>query len=450
MKSKNKQLLAAGACLGVMLGGAGKIQAQSQTQPDANSNGNDKITQLQKENEDLQRRLAKLETLAEKEGLMTSGATNADPPVSAMTDFSITGFVTTSYFHDTSEPPIQNGHVSPGYLWNRVNDSLSLNKIKLTFASPAVQASGDKFDVAYRVSFIAGQDAPIVNTKSGVTGFDYVREAYIEMNVPIGTGLNIKAGELISLMNYESGDGGAANNNFSQGFQWFFTGNPPEESVQLGYDFTDQVGLKFRVMNGMYQGPIDNNTSKSLMASLNLKPIKDLWVNLIAFGGREDAVARDVWGGSILAGYNVNSQFSLGTELDWFTFYYSAGFAAANAPVGAFNEVYGNNHVYSGGLWANYDFSKKVGLALRTEFLSDDHGVDASGGALGLMNPVGTGQDITSVALTLNYKPLTRVKIQPEIRFDHTSWSHGWDPVTAAQFSKQNRFLIGMGASYLF
>ena len=306
------------------------------------------------------------------------------------------------------------------------------------------KASGEKFDVAYRVSFIAGQDAPIVNTKSGITGFDYVREAYLEMNVPIGTGLNIKAGELISLLNYESGDGGAANNNFSQGFQWFFTGNPPEEAVQLGYDFTDSVGLKFRVMNGMYQGPIDNNSSKSLMVALDLKPVKDLWVNLIGFGGREDAgFAQQVWGGSLLAGYQLMPALSLGTELDWFNFYNPA-------PV----TPDGNNHVYSGGLWVAYDFSKQWNLALRTEFLSDDRGVDASGGALGLMNPPGTGQDITSVALTLNYKPVSRIKIQPEVRFDHTSWSHGWDPVTEAggaiSDSKQNRFIIGMGASYLF
>ena len=57
------------------------------------------------------------------------------------------------------------------------------------------------------------------------------------------------------------------------------------------------------------------------------------------------------------------------------------------------------------GLWTTYDFTKKVGLALRTEFLSDANGVDASGGALGFMNPPGTGQDLTSAALTLNYRP---------------------------------------------
>src|SRR5580704_566027 len=137
-KLKNKQLIAAGACLGVVLGGVGKLQAQSQT-PDSSSSDTGKISQLEKENQDLQKRLAKLENLAEKEGLLTGGATNADPPVSAMSEVSISGFVTVSYFHDTSEPKSANGYAIPGYLWNRQNDDFTLNKVKLTIASPQVQ-----------------------------------------------------------------------------------------------------------------------------------------------------------------------------------------------------------------------------------------------------------------------------------------------------------------------
>ena len=73
------------------------------------------------------------------------------------------------------------------------------------------------------------------------------------MNAPLGTGLNIRAGQLISLLNYESGDGGAANANFSQGYQWFYTGNGPSAGLQLGYTFTDWMDLKVRVQNGMHK-----------------------------------------------------------------------------------------------------------------------------------------------------------------------------------------------------
>lgn len=438
-KRRNQQLVTAGACLGVVLGGvATTVHAQTSTNQD------DKISQLEQQNQQLQKRLQALEDLAQKNGLSPSGGTNADPPVSAMSDFGISGFATVSYFHDSSDPGPANGRSSPGYLWSRKTDNLTINKVKLTFASPPVEASGDKFDVAYRASFIFGQDAPIVNSGfNGAggkdVGFNYVREAYLEMNVPIGTGLNVRAGELISLLNYESGDGGAVNDNFSQGFQWFFTGNGPAAAVQVGYDFTDKVGVKLRVQNGLYAGPVDNNSSKTFVGAIDLKPITNLWVNLIGFGGREEAFSQDVYGGEVLAGYQLTPALGLGTELDYFNFYNHS----PTVPVG-------HNSVYSGGLWVSYSFSKELGVALRAEYLSDTHGADISGGALGLMNPPGIGQDITSLALTLNYKPHPRIKIQPEIRWDHTSWAHGWDPVSAAAFSNQNRFIYGIGASYLF
>jgi hypothetical protein len=436
-----KRLKTAGVYMSVVVGGGVALHAD----PATNSAAGDAaaIQKLSQENQDLKSRLDALEAVAQKEGLMPSGSTNADPPVAAMTDITLSGFVTSSYFHDTSEPPASNGHISPGYLWNRVNDNFSLNKVKITLASPPVEASGEKFDVAYRVSLIFGQDAPIVNsgfnggTRGAATGFNDVREAYIEMNVPVGTGLNVRAGELISLLNYESGDGGAANQNFSQGFQWFFTGNGPADGVQLGYDVNSMVGVKVRVSNGLYAGPIDNNSSKSFMGAIDLKPYKDLWVNLLGFGGREDvAFAQDVYGGEILAGWKATSQLNFGTELDYFDFY--------NPHTAAPADIRGNSSVYSGGLWTDYAFTKEYDLALRAEYLSDKNGVDASGGALGLLNPFGTGQDITSVALTLNYTPISRIKIQPEIRYDHTSFPGGWVP------GKRDRVIFGAGASYLF
>ncbi len=423
---RTKHIATVGACLGLAVTGVGGLQAQSNP-----ASSDDKIKQLEKQNQDLQKRLDTLEAVAQKEGLLPSGK-GGDPPVSALTDVSLSGFVTTSYFHDSSEPPGP-GHISPGYLWNRVNDSFSINKFKLTLASPPVERSGDKFDVAYRVSLIAGQDAPIVNSKAAVIGFDYLREAYLEMNIPIGTGLNVRAGELISLLNYESGDGGAANINFSQGFQWFFTGNGPAAGIQLGYTFCDWLDVKLRVQNGLYAGPVDNNSSKTVVGAIDIKPTDKLWFNVLFFGGREDAFVQSLWGASLLGGWQATDQLSFGTELDYFDFHNPGAVVPG-----------GSNPVWSAGLWTAYDFTKQVGLGLRTEFLSDHSGVDVSGGALGFLNPPGTGQDLTSVALTLNYKPVPRLKIQPEIRFDHTSWSGGFVA------GKQNRVIFGAGASYIF
>jgi len=95
-----------------------------------------------------------------------------------------------------------------------------------------------------------------------------------------------------------------------------------------------------------------------------------------------------------------------------------------------------------------YDINEKFGLALRAEYLDDQDGFGIKGIALGgragsaIMSPDPHG-DLSSVTLTLNYKPLPNIKIQPEIRWDHTSYAAGFD-------GQDNRFMIGAGISYLF
>jgi len=55
----------------------------------------------------------------------------------------------------------------------------------------------------------------------------------------------------------------------------------------------------------------------------------------------------------------------------------------------------------------------------------------------------GAGQELNSVTLTLDYKPVPSLKIQPEIRWNHSSYS-------SALNGKRDQVIIGMGASYLF
>ncbi len=414
--------LGVGACLGgalLSLGSPGSVQAQGVD--------SGKIDRLEQENKNLRTRLEALESVAQKEGLLPSG--NAPNSLKVLSETTLSGFVQASYFYNTSEPA---DRASDGYLWNTTHNSFSLNKVKVTLANPAVERSGDAWDAAYKFSLIWGEDSPVLNTGSPSSGFETVREAYIELNAPIGTGLNIKAGQLISLLNYESGDGGAANSNFSQGYQWFFTGNGPSAGVQLGYTFTDWLEAKVRVQNGMYAGPVDSNGDKTVIGSLGFKPCSAAWFNLLGFGGQENP-GLEVKGGSVLAGYQISEKAVGGLEMDFFNFDFTGG---------------GSADLWSVGGWFGYDFSPKVGLALRGEYLDDGDG----GGLKGITLPGRAGSAITStdaagsissVAFTLNLKPVPSIKIQPEIRYDRTSYKGGFD-------GEDDRFLVGAGVSYLF
>ena len=53
--------------------------------------------------------------------------------------------------------------------------------------------------------------------------------------------------------------------------------------------------------------------------------------------------------------------------------------------------------------------------------------------------------NLGSVTLTLNYKPVPNIKIQPEVRYDYTSYSGGLETD-----GKKDRIIVGCGVSYLF
>src|SRR4051812_42018243 len=181
--------MAFGACVGTaLIASSPGVFAQS------DSGNTVRVERLEKENADLKKRLDMLEGMAQKEGL-TPGA---PPPyvVKALSEIQLSGFVQASYFYNTANP--KDG-MSDAYLWNTKDKSFSLNKFKLTAASKPVESG--KWDAGFKASLMFGEDAPQLNTPGNNSSFNDVREAYVELNVPIGTGLNIKAGELISLLN---------------------------------------------------------------------------------------------------------------------------------------------------------------------------------------------------------------------------------------------------------
>ena len=405
--------LGVGACLGgALLTGAPNLLAQDATA---------RMTKLEQENEALRKRLEAIETVAQKEGLVPSGGSK--PTVSALSEMQISGFVQASYFYNTARP--KDGK-SDAYLWNTTDNSFSLNKFKLTINSKPVAT--DKWDAGYKASLMFGEDAPQLNSPApGNTSFNDVREAYVELNVPIGTGLNIKAGELISLLNYESGDGGAANVNFSQGNQWWFTGNGPSAGVQGTYNFTDKVGLTLRVDNGLFQGPVDNNEGKAFSGSLNLKPTSQLWVNLYGYYDIQTE-GSETKGFGTIGGYQFTPKLGTGFEADYFNFYGSGG----------------SSDLWSLGGWIWYDFTPKVGLAFRADYIGSPDGVlgPAVRPGAGILT-TDTDGSLGSLTLTLNWKPVPNIKIQPELRYDYTSYKDGLD-------DKESRFIVGAGISYLF
>jgi Putative beta-barrel porin-2, OmpL-like. bbp2 len=190
--------------------------------------------------------------------------------------------------------------------------------------------------------------------------------------------------------------------------------------------------LTVRVDNGLFQGPVDNNSGKAFSGSLAFKPTKDLWVNLIgwyesAAGGKDSEVS----GISTIGGFQVTEKLGTGWEADYFNFH-----AVGNS-----------SDLWSVGGWVWYDFTSKIGVALRADYVDNRDGLlgPAVRPGAGLPFSPDANGHLGSVTATLNFKPVANIKIQPEVRYDYTSYSNGLE-----SDGKKDRVIIGCGVSYLF
>src|SRR5712672_467507 len=98
MRLRKNHLGTIGVCVGMLVSSKEYLRAQSSLPLSTN-----RLESLEKENQELKKRLDALEAVAQKEGLRPSGA-KADPPVGALSQIQISGFVTASYFHDSNNP----------------------------------------------------------------------------------------------------------------------------------------------------------------------------------------------------------------------------------------------------------------------------------------------------------------------------------------------------------
>ena len=90
---------------------------------------------------------------------------------------------------------------------------------------------------------------------------------------------------------------------------------------------------------------------------------------------------------------------------------------------------------------------RKIGLAARVDYIDNRDGLlgPAVRPGAGLPFSPDSNGDLGSITLTLNYKPAPNLKIQPEIRYDYTSYSSG-----LGVGGKKDRIIVGCGVTYMF
>jgi Putative beta-barrel porin-2, OmpL-like. bbp2 len=131
----------------------------------------------------------------------------ASPVMTALSSTTISGYV------DTSAEWNPNGNAGnqnlPPYKFNSPSkaDGFNLDVIQLTISKPLDESD---WAAGYRADLWFGPDANVLGTTStGVNTSDFgIRQAYVALRAPIGTGLDLKMGVFDSIIGYESIEAG--------------------------------------------------------------------------------------------------------------------------------------------------------------------------------------------------------------------------------------------------
>jgi hypothetical protein len=176
----------------------------------------------------------------------------ASPVMTALSSTTISGYVDTS-----AEWNFGTGNNNlPPYKFNSINkaDGFNLDVIQLRIDKPLDEQD---WAAGYRADFWFGPDANVLGTSS--TGFNTsdfgIRQAYVALRAPVGTGLDFKMGVFDSIIGYESIEAGN-NPNFTRSY-----GHSIEPQTETGllasYRFCDCFSASAGVADTV--GPAINN-----------------------------------------------------------------------------------------------------------------------------------------------------------------------------------------------
>jgi hypothetical protein len=362
---------------------------------------------------DLQEKIKQLEfRIAELEGKATAGEwiAKSDVPESTLKFLQgteISGFVSASYTYNFNVP---DDRTNAGRLYDFAHSEFMFNKLTLVMQKP-VEPSPFDWKAGFFTEFIFGQDAGSTQA-AGLSLGDQgdLEQAYIQINVPVGNGLQVIFGKYVTPIGYELVEN-EWNANWSGGWQWTFIEPFTHTGLQLSYQINDQWDAQVLVNNG-WDNVKDNNTAKSYMGRIGYAPNDKTSIGLIGYGGPEMDDNNHDWrkGVSLLVTHQCTEKLNTAVQLDY-----------GQEEGGDING--GTAEWWAAGVWAIYDITEKMQLALRGDFLKDRDGNRTSD----FLFPVNTGQDLWSLTATLNIKPVEELRIAPEIRYDHSSLDTAFD-----------------------
>jgi hypothetical protein len=336
----------------------------------------------------------------------TNAAPAAIPLTTALSATTISGYVDTSMVW---VPGTGNGNpviTSPNGVSHADSFALDSADVKIARAPDA-----GKWTAGYTLEAQYGPDA--INPFAGTP----LRQAYVELMVPVGNGLDLEVGQWDNIIGYESNDD-YKNPNWSRSYGYDL--EPVTHTGILGtYKFSDAFSAQFGVADTL-TGP-GNATANNLYGG---PESKKAIVSLLTL------TAPDSWGG--LKGSTLSAGFDDGPGTLASDRQHLYVGATINTPVkgltfgAAYDSVWNNNissfttvgYASSIGAYASYAFTDKATFNLRAEYA---HGAVYAPPGVALPVPFpGVNEEIFELTATFQYQLWDNVTSRLEFRWDHS------------------------------
>jgi len=337
--------------------------------------------------------------------------------LTAVSSTTLSGYVDTSAIWK----PGDGNAALPGRAFDGVGklDSFNLNVVGLTLEKPLGE---DQWAAGYRMDLLFGPDAVGYNPSyfgtTQIGGGDFgIKQAYVNLRVPVGNGLDFKMGTFNTIIGYESFES-YLNPNFSRSYGWqleptqhtgLLANYRLSEAVSVAGGIADTWVAGINRQNAHGPGGTTTESMKAYMTSLTI-------------------TAPDSWGflsGSALYGGVVNG-FSGNTKNTTSTYVglsmqtgvegLSVGAAYDYRNNGANTVVVGQNWAYAIAGYVTYQATEKWKLSFRGDLTQGSDGTFYD-----RTSPGSSGQNrLASLTLTADYALWANVVSRAEFRWDHS------------------------------
>ena len=354
-----------------------------------------------------------------------ASAVQAEEAKIAAVGTALSSTVLSGYVDTSMQWNIGSGNVgAPAYAFGGAAkaDGFNLNSVRLVLAKDPDAA--DSWAAGYKVDLALGADGVAL----GLGGGFPLKQAYVDLKMPVGNGIDWKIGVFDTIIGYEVFTS-AENPNYTR--SWGYTIEPTTHTgVLASYQFADWLSASAGIAN-TYGAAVNarafnpngtqNESYKTYMASVGLTAPKDwgfiagstLYAGIINGFNAASPAANGPAGGpaadqtSLYVGASVNTpikELKLGVSYDY------AAVANQNK-VGAAGVV-GTQSGYANavGLYATFQATEKLSLNSRAEYASH------SAGAV-----IGNPAKVIEFTETVQYDLWKNVISRLELRWDHAA-----------------------------